>query len=77
MQDVYITGIRRAKRPKIKKGEPKGFSLNTWQRAILTMAGIAIFTAGMLNFCVRDGYRCDHSALATRFLSGHNSLKTK
>ena len=25
----------------------------------------AIFAAGVLNFCVRDGYRCVHSAIAT------------
>ena len=28
----------------------------------------AIFAAGVLNFCVRDGYRCVHSAIATGFI---------
>ena len=49
-----------------KKKNHRKMVLSTWQRAIFTMASIAIFTAGMLNFCVRDGNRCDHSAIATR-----------
>ena len=40
----------------------------TWQRVIFTMAGIAIVTAKVLNFCVRDGYRCVHFAITTRSL---------
>ena len=39
----------------------------TWQRVIFTRAGLAIVTAKVLNFCVRDGNRCDHFAIATRF----------
>ena len=38
----------------------------TWQRAIFTGACPAIFAAKMLNFCVRDGNRCDHFAIITR-----------
>ena len=30
----------------------------TWQRATLTMSGIATIAAEMLNFCVRYGNRC-------------------
>ena len=43
-------------------------NLNRWgtrQRAIFTRANLAIVTTEMLNFCVRDGYRCDHLALVT------------
>ena len=36
------------------------------QRPRFTMAGIAIFGPGVLNFCVRDGNRCDHSGIVTR-----------
>ena len=38
----------------------------TWQRVIFTTAGVAIVTAKVLNFCVRDGYRCVHFAITTR-----------
>ena len=38
----------------------------TWQRATFTMAGIANLAVEMLNFCVRDGNRCDHFAIVTR-----------
>ena len=48
----------------------------TWQRAAFTMAGIAILAAEMLNFCVRDGNRCDHFAIVTRSFQDY-SLKTK
>ena len=50
----------------MKKGTLSG-SFSTWQRALFTRAGLAIFAAEMLNFCVRDGYRCDHFAIATRY----------
>ena len=36
-----------------------------WQLAIFTMASIAIVATRMLNFCVRNGYRCVHSAIVT------------
>ena len=51
----------------MKKGTLSG-SFSTWQRALFTRAGLAIFAAEMLNFCVRDGYRCVHLAIATRSL---------
>ena len=38
--------------------------------------GRAIFTAEVLNFCVRDGNRCDHFAIATRSFQVF-SLKTE
>ena len=43
-------------------------SLFTWQRAIFTGARPDIVAADMLNFCVRDEYRCVHIAIATRSL---------
>ena len=39
-----------------------------WQLVIFTMARIAIVTTKMLNFCVRNGYRCVHLAIITRLL---------
>ena len=48
------------KKPLIKSG-----ILQNRQRTIFTRAGLDIVVAGMLNFCVRDGNRCDHSAITT------------
>ena len=61
-----------------KKGKPKT-SLITWQLALFTMARIAILTVEMLNFCVRNGNRCVHLAIATRSgtLPSPVSLKTE
>ena len=42
--------------------------LPTWQRAIFTGARPAIVAAEVLNFCVRDEYRCVHFAFITRSL---------
>ena len=47
----------------IKKRIPRGIRRNR-QRALFTGARPAISAAGVLNFCVRDGYRCLHSAIA-------------
>ena len=47
------------------------------QRPRFTMAGIAIFGPGVLNFCVRDGNRCDHSGIVTRSFFRDRSLKTE
>ena len=52
---------------KLKKTHPK-MSHFTWQRAIFTGARPDIVAADMLNFCVRDEYRCVHIAIATRSL---------
>ena len=39
------------------------------RRAIFAgLPGLTIFAAAVLNFCVRDGDRCDHRAIATRLL---------
>ena len=48
-----------------------------WQRAIF--AQCTIFAAMMLNFCVRNGYRCVHHAIITRFFlsSVFRTLKTR
>ena len=59
-----------------KKRLPEKGNRRTWQRATFTMAGIAILAAEMLNFCVRDGNRCDHFAIVTRSFQDY-SLKTK
>ena len=59
-----------------KKRLPEKGNRRTWQRATFTMAGIAIRAAEMLNFCVRDGNRCDHFAIVTRSFQDY-SLKTK
>ena len=61
---------------KTKKKAPWEGNRRTWQRAAFTMAGIAILAAEMLNFCVRDGNRCDHFAIVTRSFQDY-SLKTK
>ena len=50
-----------------KKTHPR-MSHFTWQRAIFTGACPDIVAADMLNFCVRDEYRCVHIAIATRSL---------
>ena len=50
---------------KIKKASKEA---QTWQLAIFTGAGPAIVTVKVLNFCVRDGNRCVHFAIATRSL---------
>ena len=50
----------------------------TWQRAILTRSRLDTFAAEVLNFCVRDGNRCVHLAIATRFFfSKDKSFKTR
>ena len=39
--------------------------ISTRQLAIFAGAGPTIVAVGVLNFCVRDGNRCVHSAIAT------------
>ena len=51
-----------------KKPSRKRLGYNAWQLVIFTMARIAIVTTKMLNFCVRNGYRCVHLAIITRLL---------
>ena len=51
---------------KIKKSSLVEREPINWRCAIFTMASIAIFAAEVLNFCVRDGNRCDHFAIITR-----------
>lgn len=60
-----------------KKKTHNEVSLKTWQRAIFTGAGPASFAAEVLNFCVRDEYRCVHFAFITRSLLRSLSLKTE
>ena len=52
---------------KMKKKEKILRPSLTWRRAIFALA---IFAAGVLNFCVRDGNRCVHSAIVTRSFRG-------
>ena len=66
MSKKQINKITIQKYKKIKKSTKKA-----WQRVILAGSRPTTFTATVLNFCVRDGNRCVHSAIVTRlFLSG-------
>ena len=48
--------------------------LINWQWAIFTSAGLDIVAAKVLNFCVRDGNRCDHFATITRSYAVRENL---
>ena len=62
LSNALIT-LKSSIKKKTHKSEPI-----IWQRVIFTGAGPAIVTVQVLNFCVRDGYRCVHLAVATRSL---------
>ena len=53
-----------------KKKDSQQCESITWQFAIFTRAGLAIFAVKVLNFCVRNGNRCVHFAIITRSFEG-------
>ena len=52
----------------LRENIKKGRRLSSFYPAACLFCLKAIFAAGVLNFCVRDGYRCVHSAIATGLL---------